>query len=241
MFRLGKGLLCALLIVELSFASEVEFPRQRFDAQAPQWMENVANIEVPAIKHEQGRARHYTEYCSGTLLKNAKASEPRFVISAWHCVEHYQDLSRDLTVYFPHAQSHHKVYTARLVDSGGSISSDWALLKLSEAPSSEQLAGLALMTTDKNQPATAAGFALALPNGRQRLSFDDSCKANGENEWILCTTSKGASGGPIVQIHQSMAGIVGVISQGDSEAFTISFPSARLPQRWKGAFGAHLL
>lgn len=241
MFHPWKGLLCALLMVELSFASEAEFPRQRFDAKSPKWMANVANIEVPAIKYEQGRARHYIEYCSGTLLKSAKTSQPRFMISAWHCVEHYQDLSRDLTVYFPHSQSRHKAYRARLVDSGGSISSDWALLKLSDSPSSAHLAGLTLMTTDINQPATAAGFALALPNGRQHLSFDDSCEANGENEWTRCTTSKGASGGPIVQIHQSMAGIVGVISQGDSQAFTISFPSARLPQRWRGAFGAKLL
>jgi hypothetical protein len=109
-------------MVELSFASEAEFPRQRFDATAPKWMANVANIEGPAIKYEQGRARHYIEYCSGTLLKSAKTSQPRFMISAWHCVEHYQDLSRDLTVYFPHSQSRHKAYSARWLERGAHIS-----------------------------------------------------------------------------------------------------------------------
>lgn len=242
MLRLWKGLFCALLLADLSAADEVESSRHRFDAKAPDWMENVVNIEVPAIKFEHGRARHYTEYCSGTLLKSSATLPTRFVVSAWHCVEYYQDLSRDLKVQFPHSRSTHRsAYTARVIDSGGSISRDWALLELSNGPSTAQLEGLSLLAIDTNKPATAAGFAMALPNGRQRLSFDNSCQANGETEWVRCTTSKGASGGPIVQTHESMPGIVGVISQGDSQALTISFPSARLPQRWTTTFGAQLL
>jgi secreted trypsin-like serine protease len=230
-----------LLLADLSSANEAALLRQRFDANAPVWMKNVANIEVPAIKFEHGRARHYTEYCSGTLLQNPKTLKPRFVISAWHCVEHYQDLSRDIIVGFPHFQSNHADYTARLIDSGGGISNDWAVLELSNGPSAEELEGLSLLATDKAKPATAAGFALALPKGRQRLSFDDSCRASGDVQWVQCTTSKGASGGPIVQTQGARSGIVGVISQGDSQAFTISYPSATLPQRWKTTFGAQLL
>lgn len=217
----------------------MESSRQRFDAKAPEWMKNVAKIEVPAIKFEQGRARHYTEYCSGTLLASSETSSARFVISAWHCVEHYQDLSRSIHVQFPHSLvTRQSGYTARLIDSGGGISRDWALLELTEGPSTTQLRGISVVKTDTNKPATAAGFALNLPNGRQRLSYDNSCQANGEAEWRLCTTSKGSSGGPIVQIHDSKPSLVGVISQGDSQGFTISYPSAKLPQRWQALFGS---
>ena len=242
MLRPWKGLLFVLVLVDLSTANETASSRQRFDANAPDWMKNVANIEVPAIKIEQGRARHYKEYCSGTLLTSSNTLPTRFVISAWHCVEHYQDLSRDLEVHFPHSPStQQSVYTARLIDSGGSIYHDWALLELKQGPSTVQLKGLSLSETDISKPAVAAGFALGLPDGRKRLSFDDSCLASGKTEWVRCSTSKGASGGPIVQIHEAIPSIVGIISQGDSRDFTISYPSAKLPQRWKNTFQAQLL
>lgn len=236
MSRLGTGLLCALVALALNPVTATELLRKRYDAQAPAWMQNVASIEVPGIKFEHGRARHYTEYCSGTLLRDDSSSETRYVISAWHCVEYYQDLSRSIKIRFPHFQSSPSVYSARLIDSGGGITNDWALLELSNGPNKAQLPGMPLIMTDPAKPATAMGFALALDNGRQQLAFDDSCSAQSAQHWLNCTTSKGASGGPIVQTLGSSTGIVGVISQGDSRALTISYPTIELPQRLKSTF-----
>lgn len=233
MATLTKQGLCFWLLTLLACQLNAAEQRKRFDVKTPLWMQNIAALEVPSLRFEDGRARHYIEYCSGTLLHDVETSQPRYILSAWHCVEHYHDLSQALRVRFPHLGDGNAVYKARLMDSGGRIDRDWALLELSASIPEQQLSGLPLIASDPEKPATAAGFALALEQGKNRLSFDDTCQTQDSISWEHCVTSKGASGGPLVQTLDGTTGIVGVISQGDSQTLTISFPSTRLPQRWR--------
>jgi len=235
------ALLCLLAGGLAAQWAEAAEERKRFHSNTPRWMQNVASIEIPAIKIEGSRARHYLEYCSGTLLRDNGALRRRYMISAWHCVEHYQDLSKALRVRFPHSSVTKLEYQARLIDSGGAIDRDWAVLELSTAPTPEQLEGLPVLTTDPSTAATAVGFALALENGRNELSYDDSCRMRDDIHWANCTTSKGSSGGPIVQTKEGAIGVVGVISQGDSQALTITYPISKLPTRWRIKFQSSVL
>ena len=81
-------------------------------------MKFVAAINVPTLKHEAGRTRHYREQCSATLINHDNARQDQWLITAWHCIEHYKDLSQTIEVRFPHAGPSAQYYTARLARSG---------------------------------------------------------------------------------------------------------------------------
>ena len=192
-------------------------------------MRNIAVIDVPSEKRESGQNRHYTERCSGTLLQSVEPKGPKLLMTAWHCIEHYADLSKTIGVRFPHAADKARSYSARVYRSGTSISSDWALLKLTAPVGDPKLTGLPLAAPWENEKATALGFAGALEQGRSTLSFDPRCVWSTSNLWASCQSSKGSSGGPLVQVRSNQAYLVGVISQGDSEKLTLSWSPSELP------------
>jgi len=192
-------------------------------------MRNVVAIEVPSEKREAGRTRHFIERCSGTLLQNAVNNRPDLILTAWHCVENYSDLSKHIQIRFPHAVAPLQTLLARLYRSGDSITSDWALLRLVSPVNDAGLAGLSLSLRKENQPAYALGFAGELRQGRSSLSFDPNCVWSQSNRWRSCQSSKGSSGGPLVQVHSDEAYVVGVISQGDSHEITLGWSTSELP------------
>jgi len=192
-------------------------------------MRNVVAIEVPSEKREAGRTRHFIERCSGTLLQNADNKRPDLILTAWHCVENYSDLSKHIQIRFPHAVAPLQALFARIYRSGDSITSDWALLRLVSPVPDAGLLGLSLSLRKENQPAYALGFAGELRQGRSSLSFDADCNWSQSNLWQSCQSSKGSSGGPLVQVHSDEAYVVGVISQGDSEEITLDWSTSELP------------
>ena len=202
-------------------------------------MRNIAVIDVPSEKRESGQSRHYTERCSGTLLQGVEPNHPKLLMTAWHCIEHYADLSKTIEVRFPHAAEKARSYPARVYRSGTSINSDWALLKLTSPVQDPKLKGLPLAHPWENEKATALGFAGGLEQGRSALSFDPRCVWISSNRWESCQSSKGSSGGALVQVRSDQAYLVGVISQGDSDELTLSWSPSELPISLRAGLSFH--
>ena len=121
------------------------------------------------------------------------------------------------------------VYTARLARSGEHLERDWALLRLEQLLPPHLSSPLTLTAASPSLLATAAGYSKHLQEGRERLSYDSNCRWVSAQEWQDCFTSKGTSGGPVVQTIADEPTIVGIISQGNGEGMTLTFPVDLLP------------
>ncbi|MEM6483877.1 MAG: trypsin-like peptidase domain-containing protein [Pseudomonadota bacterium] len=118
----------------------------------------VGKLKIPAQRTVQGRRQHFIERCSATLVSaDIKQEYSAWLVSAWHCFEYYQDLSRSISF----TGSTGTVVNARLVRSGGGMRDDWALLRLSRAlPGAVPLSRVALTEGD---PLLMAGFPKSKP------------------------------------------------------------------------------
>ncbi|MEM8942474.1 MAG: trypsin-like peptidase domain-containing protein [Pseudomonadota bacterium] len=113
----------------------------------------VGRLKIPAQRTVHGRRQHFIERCSATLVSaGAWQERSTWIISAWHCFEHYQDLSRSISF----TGSTNAAVNARLVRSGGGMRDDWALLRLDRSlPGAVPLANV---VTTEGQPLLMAGF-----------------------------------------------------------------------------------
>ncbi|HBZ50342.1 MAG TPA: hypothetical protein DEO43_08570 [Halieaceae bacterium] len=218
-----------LLILLFCSVASIAQPAERYRPDSPNWMKFVAAINVPTLKHEAGRTRHYREQCSATLINHDHARQDQWLITAWHCIEHYRDLSQTIEVRFPHAGLNDQYYTARVARSGERLERDWALLRLEQRLPPHLSSPLTLTAASPSLLATAAGYSKHLREGRERLSYDSNCRWVSAQEWQDCFTSKGTSGGPVVQTIADEPTIVGIISQGNGEGMTLTFPVDLLP------------
>ena len=199
-------------------------------SDAPVWLQAVGRLDIPTSRVEDGRRRHYDERCSGTLLAPPEGGEARFVLSAWHCLEYYTDLSRDIRFELTGPAGQSLRSQARAVASGGGMAADWALLEL--APPIP--AGLGA-TAELDPRALAPGAHLAMAGfsgdpglgaGGEQLTYDPDCRvtgASGADRLTDCVAFKGASGGGA--FHGGR--LVGVLSRGDSRGRSIYVPAAR--------------
>jgi hypothetical protein len=112
-----------LLIALLYSQAASTEPRQSYSSEAPVWLHSVGKLTVPGYRMNSGRRLQQFENCSATLVAADR------VITAWHCLEYYRDLSRDILFPLPHRQQDAPHRAVRLADGGG-ITDDWALLKL---------------------------------------------------------------------------------------------------------------
>lgn len=209
----------ALLAIGLSLAVCANATeRSAFSADAPQALRAVGKLTVPGHDRVDGNRRHRDENCSASLVG------PRTILTAWHCLEYYSDLSRDPVFTLPLVSEQDPVPATRLAD-GGSMDADWALLRLSRPIRSvEPLPVLSL-------PAAAhrvllAGYArdAQLGAGGARLTWQGDCRLvelGPHGVGTDCVTYKGASGGAVL----FEGAIVGVISAGDSAETTWFVPS----------------
>ena len=197
---------------------------------APAWLLAVGRLAIPTSRVEDGNRRHYEERCSGTLLAPPGGGDARFILSAWHCLEYYTDLSRTIRFELTGLSGEPLRRRARAVASGGSMGADWALLELDAPVPADRGAAVEL---DPRTVAAGARLAMAgysgdpgIGAGGERLTYDPACRvtgASGADRLTDCLAYKGASGGGAFRGGR----LVGVLSRGDGSGRSIYVPAAR--------------
>ncbi|MEH6636000.1 MAG: trypsin-like serine protease [Halioglobus sp.] len=207
--------------------------RLAYSSESPQWLRAVGRLQIPGQKFEQGRVSHHREDCSATLVARHPGTKADTIITAWHCLEFYNDVSQAITFTLS-ARSADPVITSeayRLADGGG-MHADWAILRLYQAIPSDQVSAVNIHPerADPSRPITMAGYSRdnGLGDNGERLTFDPQCRithqANGGSN-SNCTAYKGASGGAVMQLsHLGQAQFCGVISQGNGEGISTFVP-----------------
>jgi len=186
---------------------------------------SIGQLFVPAIRYENGHARHYDERCSATLVAHGQRPTSRLVLSAWHCLEDHRDLSRPVLFQTSGGQQ----LTAQLIASGGAMHADWALLRLPRplpAPMPVLRGGGTV-----SGALQMAGFPRYATPGALKLA--SGCRVTGEDGADLrtdCVLQKGASGGATLTDGATPA-FIGVISRGDGVTQSIFVPVARFYSR----------
>jgi hypothetical protein len=222
--------------------------RQAYSADSPAWMAAIGKLDVPGQKWENADRHHLNEHCTATLVGNGGPQPGRYILTAWHCVEYYRDLSQAIIFTLPAAGIERE---ARLVASGGGMHADWALLRLLLPVAAESvLPFMALTAATENAQSglTMAGYSSdnTLGLSGSVLTYDPDCTViTRESSAITtnCTAYKGASGGPVVgHFKNAPPRLLGVISAGDSRTRSLYAPSSLfasalrqyLPQRVVG-------
>lgn len=227
---LAPAALCLLLTAVLAQADQ----RSIFSEQSPSWLTAVGTLEVPGTRSREGRRRHYLENCSGTLLASGSGREADIVLTAWHCLEFYDDLSRAIIFTLLPGTSRPLRREAYRVADGGGMHADWALLKLYQPVSAEDVQGLSPhpARADAAQPITMAGYSRddGLGSGGTTLTYHSECRITHQQHRESesdCQAYKGASGGAVIQLTaDGEPRVSGVISRGDSESVSIYVPVA---------------
>lgn len=199
-------------------------------------LQTVGRLLVPNVRYENGYAKHFDERCSATLVSlRANAPQSRFILSAWHCVEHYRDLSRTLMFTRPGAAAR----SARIVASGGNMQNDWALLKLDKPlpnPMFINDTGMRMRMQSDTPNLVMAGFPKDQPQALSPVLVSGCTNTGfaGDDLRSSCVITRGASGGAVFAKSDTPNGdliLVGVISRGDSESISIYVPVARFRSR----------
>lgn len=210
------------LLLIFSFSCSAD-PRQVFGADSPAWLQAVGKLTVPSYRYINGDRHHHDQHCTATLVKED------IILSGWHCLEYYADLSQEIVFSLPYAKTTIKRSAIHLADGGG-MHADWLLLKLNR-PINEQVAAAVPVSTvavvaPGTQALTLAGYSRdsGLGGGGRKLSYHPGCEILHNESYRVatnCVAFKGSSGGPVV--HRQT--IVGVISAGDSEQLSYYTPS----------------
>lgn len=199
------------------------------------WLDNIGRLTVPGSRLENGRKRHHIEDCSATLVARPGHLSQQYLLTAWHCLEFYTDLSRTIRFTLPFQRGGAVTGRAVPVASGGRIEADWALLRL-DLPVKESRtlpAGLPLArsgTGSLSESITMAGYSrdAGLGRGGIALTFDAHCtvqEVTTDSHQTDCVAFKGASGGPVLQrdTNNNMV-ILGVVSQGNGAGLSTYTP-----------------
>lgn len=206
--------------------------RLRFSQASPDWLRAVGQLVVPGIRLENGYARHHTERCSATLVASPGATHATVIISAWHCLEFYRDLSKRITFTLLPAGPEPLVIEAVRYADGGSMAGDWAVLRLRQPVALDQVPALLLhpQQADPALPVVMAGYSRDRGTGAhgKALSYDPACRItaadrrSGDSD---CRAFKGASGGAVVQLTETGTPLLsGVISEGNSVDYSRYVP-----------------
>ena len=227
----------ALLMLSPPLAAD---PRLVPDPQALYWHSAMVRLEVPVIRSEGGRMRHFTEHCSATVITPGPNT---LLLSAWHCFEDYAVTQGPIQLFAQHSPD--TPLPVRLIISGGSMSADWAIL----TPVTSTVIGawipLSPQPTQRGTRVIAAGFAPTTDSGRSEepgetppsrgLMYDPDCvviAATSQPARSDCVAKKGASGGPILRRTASgSVRVVGVISAGDGASVSYFHPTNGLISR----------
>jgi hypothetical protein len=206
--------------------------REVFSGASHTWLRAVGKLQVPGQRYRDGQQSHYTEQCSATLVARAGRKHADTIITAWHCLEWYGDLSKPITFTLVSSAGGTLRREAYRLGDGGGMHADWAVLRLRSAVPHAQVAALQVhpQAADPGLPVTMAGYSgdKGLGNDGLVLTFDPGCTITAQDRDIgdtNCTAFKGASGGAVIQL--SSAGeprVCGVISQGNGEGRSTFVP-----------------
>jgi V8-like Glu-specific endopeptidase len=195
-------------------------PRQLYVEDSPAWLAAVGTLTVPGHRFEEGEQLHHRENCSATLIA------PQTILTAWHCLEYYRDLSQQIVFSLPY-QPQQPSWLARRLADGAGMTADWALLRL-ERPVKNvvPVAVRSRWQEPSSNHISIAGYSrdAALGAGGDNLTWQAQCMITEDEDYRVatdCEAYKGASGGPVIRENK----IVGVISAGDGEGLTYFAPS----------------
>ncbi len=211
---LRQLLLSLLLAGSCAHAGE----RAVFSTQADQRLLAVGKLTVPGYDRVDGERLYREENCTASLVA------PSTILTAWHCLEHYRDLSRDPVFTLPLVPGQGAIVARRVADGGG-MEADWALLRLARPV--EDVEPLPVVAfPGAGSELLLAGYARdeGLCGGGEKLTWQAGCTVadiSRQRVSTNCVTYKGASGGAVLSVD----GVVGVISAGDSTAQTWFYPS----------------
>lgn len=226
-------LLALLAYGATALASASQDPRLARDAQSPEWLAAVGRLEVPGHRREQGEERHHIERCSATLVSPAGAARAEHIVTAWHCLEWYDDLSQPIVFSVAAATGEVLQRTARPLASGGSMAADWAVLRLLQpVPLDRTWRALAVdrQTATPRSTLWMAGYSREAAAGQEgtRLTYHPDCRVTTDRGPVRdtdCRASKGASGGAVIRLDpRGGPHLTGVISAGDGVAMTRFVP-----------------
>ncbi|NND69103.1 MAG: trypsin-like peptidase domain-containing protein [Halioglobus sp.] len=209
----------------------------------PAWLYAIAKLEIPGSRYADGRRQHHLETCSATLLADSTGGGRPLLLTAWHCLEFYNDLSRPLRVSIATSRGEALQREAYRLADGGGMHADWALLTLQGGLPDLPLARLALAPNpaDLKIPVTMAGYSRDTGLGRRgaELTYDPGCRITQRQKHHTatdCRAHKGASGGAVVQLDAAgRSYLAGVISEGDGAGYSGFVPVTR----FRAAVTAH--
>ncbi len=175
------------------------------------WQSAILPLTVPVERLDQHHRRAMTDECSATVI----ATHPARLLSAWHCFDGYNDLTKP-----PMVMTSEGPMALRLIASGGSMLADWALLAPADryvdaALSTYPSLVVAPLRSMPNAAVVMAGFSHVSGDQQRQLRADMHCQASrADRHWVRsdCIAYKGASGGPVLQRMGSEWRVVGVIS-----------------------------
>ena len=234
LWHAGREPLCYLTVIGLclSFTSHVTAdPRKVTSGVAPQWQRAIVRLEVPVTREENGYTRHFIEHCSATVVTPG----PRpILLSAWHCFDGFSNIGPPAVAY---TGSNDKSQI-QLIQTGGSMSEDWALLTPLRALTHSGWIPIADQGIHHDTQLVAAGYtktselagAQETTFEHRQLALDPNCRviqnAGTSATASSCIAKKGASGGPILgRTASGSYRIYGVISAGDETSVSYFYPS----------------
>ncbi len=208
-------------------------PRRPYrQGDSPDWLRAVGTLIVPGSRREDGYQRHHIERCSATLVGRRTGAPADLIVSAWHCVDYYDDLSKAIAFELSSASGEGTVIDARLLSDGGGINADWAILRLAE-PVAASFAPALLPDADTpalDSPLIMAGFSRdpGLGANGSQLTYDPQCRVTARFKHYSdsdCRAHKGASGGAVIALSSNGSPtLAGVISQGDGAGLSRFIP-----------------
>ena len=178
--------------------------------------------------------RHFTEHCTAVAITPGPNS---LFVSAWHCFDDYRSTIMPIQLIDPRSA---KRVQMKLLDTGGSMQEDWALLTPDSPFTIDTWIPISTTPHHIGQPLIAAGFA-PQPNKsgneavERYLLADAACSVidgSAHPPASDCVAKKGASGGAMIALTDSgSARLQGIISAGDGKAVSYFYPAPSLIRR----------
>lgn len=218
---------------EQAFQSVSIDSRELLSGDSPRWLEAVGKLQVPGVKFDRGHQRNHREDCSATLVGRSGSVQANTIVTAWHCLEFYTDLSKTIIFTLRNGSQQSFSIEARVLADGGGMHADWAVLRLLTPVPTSKLAALALNSGDgdSTQTITMAGYSNDGEHSEfgQKLSYDSGCNilpaTTSANAASDCIAMKGASGGAVTRTSEDGSiQLAGVISRGNGLDFSEYVP-----------------